>query len=201
MPAFETFIKPIWDKRDWLQHSAALWQQNFSSSFEMKFPFWQNNHFGNTSCPLLRPSSSLFGTGEIDCNIQLPHGNKIFHQAWRWNFRFDKIIILATHHAHFWGLHHAILGSRELDCNLQLVCGNKRCSQASKWNFFFHKITILATRHGCFWRLCVGQMIAAMSLLQRSREQQSSKKLVKVVKSCNNVLSNWLFCQNGKIIF
>ena len=98
MPTFKTFIKLIWYRRDRLPYSAAVWQQIFSSSFEMKFPFWQNNHFGNTSCLLLRPSSSLFGTGETDCNIQLPCGNKIFHQASRWNFHFDKIIILATHH-------------------------------------------------------------------------------------------------------
>ena len=110
MPTFETFIKPIWDRRDWLQYLAALWQQNFSSSFEMKFPFWQNNHFGKTSCPLLRLSSSLFGTGETNCNIQLPCGNKILHQASRWNFHFDKIIILARHHAYFWDLHQAYLG-------------------------------------------------------------------------------------------
>ena len=184
MPTSEAFIKLIWDMRDWLQYSAALWQQNFSSSLEMKFPFWQNNHFGNTSCLLLRPSSSLFGTDEIDCNIQLPYGNKIFHQASRWNFRFDKIIILATHHAHFWGLHHAILGSRELDCNLQLVCGNKKCPQASKWNFLFHKITILATRHGCFWRLC-GTIdcchVSTVALPWAAKLKKSLLKLSKVV--------------------
>ena len=184
MPTFETFNKLIWDRRDRLQYSAALWQQNFSSSFEMKFPFWQNNHFGNTSCLLLRPSSSLFGTGEIDCNIRLPYGNKIFHQAWRWNFRFDKIIILATHHAHFWGLHHAILGSRELGCNLQLVCGNKQCPQASKWNFLFHKITILATRHGCFWRLCGTNdccHVSTAALPWAAKLKKSLLKLSKVV--------------------
>ena len=152
MPTFETFIKLIWDKRDWLQYSAALRQQNFSSSLEMKFPFWQNNHFGNTSCPLLRPSSRHFRVT----------GARLQSSACLWQQTVSSSIEMRF--------------------------------PFSQNNHFGNTSWVLLKVVWDKWLLPCLYCSAPVS-------SKAQKKLVKVVKSCNNVLSNWLFCQNGKIIF